>query len=133
MEARVDSLRSELRTAWMETVPMEEVRLEIPMAALNSLPEGAEYRSENGRASATVQTRGDTIVVLATCDSLQRLCERYERDAQTYRTALESRENEVRTETERRSNPWKALFVAFAVGMAGGIATTKLITKTKRL
>jgi hypothetical protein len=112
---------------------MEEVRLEIPMAALNSLPEGAEYRSQSGRASASVQTRGDTIVVLATCDSLQRLCERYERDAQTYRTALESRENEVRTETERRSNPWKALFVAFAVGMAGGIATTKLITKTKRL
>ncbi len=112
---------------------MEEVCLEIPMVALRQLPEGAEYRSESGRASATVRARGDTIVVHATCDSLQRLCELYERDAQTYRTALESRENEVRTATERRSNPWKALFVAFVAGVAAGIITTKLIKKNIRL
>ena len=109
---------------------MEEVRLEIPMAALSSLPEAAEYRVQNGRASATVRSKGDTIVVWATCDSLQRQCERYEREVLSYKTALEEQKKDERTEREQRSKPVKAIVIAFIVGVATGTVVT-IITRRK--
>lgn len=96
------------------------------MAALSSLPEAAEYRAKKGRASATVQTKGDTIVVYATCDSLQRQCERYEREALTYKTALEAQKNDERTESEQRSKPVRAIVIAFIAGAATGTVLTLL-------
>lgn len=96
------------------------------MAALSSLPEAAEYRAKKGRASATVKTKGDTIVVYATCDSLQRQCERYEREALTYKTALEAQKNDERTEREQRSKPVRAIVIAFIAGAATGTVLTLL-------
>lgn len=52
-----DSLRSELRQTWTETVPQEEAKLEISLAELTNLPEKAEYRAKTGRASATVKKK----------------------------------------------------------------------------
>jgi uncharacterized protein YceK len=71
-QVSADTLQSEVRQTWTETVPQEEAKLEIPLAELTNLPEKAEYRAKNGRASATVQNKGGIIVVYATCDSLQR-------------------------------------------------------------
>ena len=121
-------LQSEVRQTWTETVPQEEAKLEIPLAELTNLPEKAEYRAKNGRASATVQNKGGTIVVYATCDSLQRQCEYYERQMASYKKALEQQKNEARTEKERSSNPWKMLLIAFIVGVATGTVLT-IITK----
>ena len=108
------------------TVPQEEARLEIPLSELADLPEKAEYRAKNGRAGATVQNKGGTIVVFATCDSLQRQCEYYESQATIYRNALEQQKNEARTEKERSPNPWKTLLTAFIAGVAAGIVSTLL-------
>lgn len=49
----------------MEGVAQEETQLEIPLAELSNLPEKAAFRAKRGRASATVEKRGDTIVVYA--------------------------------------------------------------------
>ena len=96
-QVSADTLQSEVRQTWTETVPQEEAKLEIPLAELTNLPEKAEYRAKNGRASATVQNKGGTIVVYATCDSLQRQCEYYERQMASYKKALEQQKNEART------------------------------------
>lgn len=107
-------------------MPQEEARLEIPIAELTRLSEKAEYRTKTGRASATVRHKGDTILVYATCDSLQRLCGYYERQAASYKKALEQQKNDNRTEQERRSNPLRTLIIAFIVGVAAGIVLTIL-------
>lgn len=118
-----------MRQTWTETVPQEEAKLEIPLAELADLPEKAEYRAKNGRASATVQNKGGTIVVYATCDSLQRRCEYYERQLASYKNVLEQQKNEAKTEKERSSNPWKTFLTAFIVGVAAGIVLTILTRK----
>ena len=121
-----DTLRSEVRRTWTEAVPQAEAMLAIPLAELAELPEKAEYRAKSGRAGATVRNRGGTIVVYATCDSLQLRCEYYERQAAVYRDALEQQKNEAKTEKERRPDPWKTLFTAFIAGVAAGIVSTLL-------
>lgn len=120
-QVSADTLQSEVRQRWTEPVPQEEVKLEIPLSELAKLPTQAEFRAKNGRASATVHHQGDTLVVYATCDSLQRQCEYYERQMSSYNKALEQQKNEARTEKERSSNPWKMLLIAFIAGLATGI------------
>ena len=85
-----DSLTREVRVLKTVTVPMSEAVLKIPTDSLRKLPEAAEYRAKSGQASAVVKHRGDTIIVYATCDSLQRQCERYERETALYRDRLEA-------------------------------------------
>lgn len=128
-QVSADTLRSEVRQTWTETVPQEEAKLEIPLAELTNLPEKAEYRAKNGRANATVQNKGGTIVVYATCDSLQRQCEYYERQMASYKKALEQQKNEAITEKERSSNPWMMLLIAFIVGVATGTVLTIITRK----
>ena len=130
--ACADSLRSEVRRIWLEGVAQEEAQLEIPLTELSNLPEKAAFRAKRGRASATVEKRGDTIVVYATCDSLQRQCEYYERQMASYKKALAQQKNEARTEKERSSNPWKVLLIAFIAGVATGIVLTRLIIGSTR-
>ena len=110
-QVSADTLRSEVRQTWTETVPQEEAKLEIPLTELTNLPEKAEYRAKNGRASATVQNKGGTIVVYATCD------------------ALEQQKNEAKTDKERSSNPWKTLLIAFIVGVATDTVLTIITRK----
>ena len=121
-QVSADTLQSEVRQTWTETVPQEEAKLEIPLTELTNLPEKAEFRAKNGRASATVQNKGGIIVVYATCDSLQRQCEYYERQMASYKKAF-------RTEKERSSNPWKMLLIAFIVGVATGTVLTIITRK----
>lgn len=128
-QVSADTLQSEVRHTWTETVPQEEAKLEIPLAELTNLPEKAEYRAKNGRASATVQNKGGIIVVYATCDSLQRQCEYYERQMASYKKALEQQKNEARTDKERSSNQWKMLLIAFIVGVATGVVLTIITRK----
>lgn len=123
-QAYADSLRSEVRRTWTEPVPEEEAKLEISLEELKKLPVQAEYRAKNGRASATVKNNGDTIVVYATCDSLQRQCEYLERQMAMSKTASVWHENEARTVAERRLNVWKRLLIAFIAGVATGIVST---------
>lgn len=128
-QAYADSLRSEVRRMWTESVPEEEAKLEISLEELKKLPVQAEYRAKNGRASATVKNNGGTIVVYATCDSLQRQCEYLEREMAKSKTALEGLRNGARTVDERCLSGWKMLLLAYIVGVATGIVSTIIIKR----
>ena len=104
----------------MQPVPMSEVKLTIPTDSLIALPTAAEYRAKSGQATATVKRDGDTIVVYATCDSLQRMCEFYERNAAIYQEKYDVLEDLVAEEREQRYNPVKTFFVGLAIGVVLG-------------
>ena len=55
----------------LETIPASLATLAVPLDSLRRLPGGATYANKQGRATATVGMRGDTVVVTAHCDSLQ--------------------------------------------------------------
>ena len=126
---RIDSLWRMQRRIWIDTVPMEEARIEIPVAELKDLPKGAEYHAKSGRAGARVRTKGDTIVVWATCDSVWRLCEYYEREIGAYKRALEEDRRDEETVKERRLMPFKQIIIAFMAGAATGIVSTIIIRR----
>lgn len=109
---------------------MSEAKLAIPIDSLRKLPAKAEYRAKSGQASAVVRFERDTVVVYATCDSLQRLCEYYERSAATYKEAYENEQRLNREEDEKRSNPIKTALISFLVGVVIGILLT-IIVKLK--
>lgn len=100
------------------------------MDSLRRLPSQSGYHARSGRANVEVSTRGDTVVVYASCDSLQRLCEYYESLVSNYRQENESLNATVKTENERRSSPVKTAVIAFIAGLATGIVLT--ILKRKR-
>lgn len=101
----------------MQPVPMSEVKLEIQADSLMALPKAAEYRAESGQATATVRREGKTIIVRATCDSLQRMCELYERNAAVYQEKYDNLVALVEEEREQRYNPVRTFFVGLAIGL----------------
>lgn len=103
--------------------------MKIPLDSLRKLPEGAEYRAKSGRASATVKTSGDTLLVHAECDSLQRWCEYYEREAGIYRELYNETHLLLEEAQEKRSHPVKAGIIAFFAGVATGIILTFLFKR----
>jgi hypothetical protein len=109
---------------------MEEVTLEIPMDSLQKLPANASYTAKSGRAGATVKRNGDTIVVYATCDSLQALVEYYEREITKYKEA-EERQNAVRTEVKQSSNPVLNYVVCAIFGCLVVLSMVLIINKNK--
>lgn len=101
------------------------------MDSLRRLPFQSGYHAKSGRANVAVSTRGDTVVVYASCDSLQRLCEYYESLATNYKKEYESLNATVKTEDEQRSNPVKTVCIAFIAGLAAGIVLTFLKRKRR--
>lgn len=130
-QVSADSLQVVVREAWTEPVPQEVAKLAIPLSELTSLPETAEFRAKNGRASATVRHKGDTLVVYATCDSLQRQCFYYARQLSITQEALEKQAKALRTVQNRSPYPWQKPLIAFIAGVAIGILLTNLLTKTE--
>lgn len=55
-----------------EPVPAEKVAVEVPLAALDSLPEGARFGARDGRTEVVAMRRGDRLVVEARSDSMAR-------------------------------------------------------------
>lgn len=76
----VDSARSGRRGLVMAGLPASALTLKIPVPDLLALPAGASYHGKNGQAGVDVTSRGDTLVVTSTCDSLQRLVLWYEEE-----------------------------------------------------
>lgn len=78
------------------TVPESRVTVTIVKDSLLRLPEGASWSGRNGQANVKVQRKAATdgkpevIVVEATCDSLQLLCERYEQTIATQKRAIDA-------------------------------------------
>lgn len=74
-------------------------------------------------------SRGDTLVVTSTCDSLQRLVLRYEEELTRIRGGTVSAMAAAETESKRRFNPVKIALIAFIAGVASGIVSTFLIKR----
>lgn len=60
-----------------QPIPEDIAVVEIPLAAVAELPDGASYTASEGRATAQMTRTGDNIKVRARCDSVSRLCEIY--------------------------------------------------------
>lgn len=120
----------ETRIITVEHVPSDSVSLLLDTGSLLELPDGASYHARSGRANLDVK-RGKTpgtIVVHASCDSLQRLVEYYERQAAGYKAALDERA--TRTEVERKPPcGWRAFILTLIAGLFSGIVIT---TRTKK-
>lgn len=82
-------------------VAMEDVALTVHTDSVLSLPDGASYHAQRGRARVDVR-KGDepgTIVVYASCDSLQRLVTYYQRQLAS------SRSKELQEEYRKKKPP----------------------------
>ncbi len=102
----------------------------IATDSLRRLPDGAFYIKRNGRASVTIGRMAATVLepeyiyVYATCDSLQLLCERYERRisslyGELQKTAMSAEVNEKPPNGIRTSLEW--LFIGIVIGAVGTI------------
>ena len=109
--------------------PASALTLKIPVPDLLALPAGASYHGKNGQAGVDVTSRGDTLVVTSTCDSLQRLVLWYEEELTRIRGDTVSVSEVSETEFKQRFNPVKIALIAFIAGMASGIVLTVLIKR----
>lgn len=114
-------------------IPKSEVSLTLRMDSLRKLPDGAAYTAHSGQASVNVSRSPDaeSVVVYASCDSLQQLVWWYEQELSHTRsgTSESSQTEEVRTEEERRSWPVRIMIIAFFAGAATGAIVTIKIKK----
>lgn len=116
----------------MEPVPKSEVSLTLNADSLRELPAGASYHAKSGRANVDVSkgTEPGTIVVYASCDSLQRLVEYYERQAAGYKATIDRQAEETKEAEERKPpNAWWKILTALAAGFLAGIVITLKIKK----
>lgn len=126
-----DSARSGRRGLVMAGLPASALTLKIPVPDLLALPAGASYHGKNGQAGVDVTSRGDTLVVTSTCDSLQRLVLWYEEELTRIRGDTVSVSKVSETEFKQRFNPVKIALISFIAGVASGIVFTFL--KKRRL
>lgn len=100
--------------------------LTLKADSLLDLPTGASYHAKSGRANLDVSkgTEPGTIVVYASCDSLQRLVEYYERLSGKYREALVRQSEEVKEEKNPSSSVRRLIFLILTVGLLSGIVIT---------
>ena len=105
----------------MMPVEKEEVTLTIPTASLLDLPPSASFRERNGRADVEVKREGDSIIVLASCDSLQRLVWWYEAELARMKNENRKKEETLQTEFKQGINPIKTGIISFIAGFVAGI------------
>ena len=70
--AEQEQFAREETVSTFEAVPAETVAVEVPLAALDSLPEGARFGACDGRTEVVAMRRGNKLVVEARSDSMAR-------------------------------------------------------------
>lgn len=127
---RRDSTVRETRLVTTVPVPKSEVTLTLSADSLRELPAGASYHAKSGRANLDVKkgTEPGTIVVYASCDSLQRLVDYYEQLSASYKAAIDRQAEEVKEEKKPPGVWWKIL-TALAAGFLAGIVITLKIKR----
>ena len=111
----------------MAGIPESVMKLKIPVVDLLSLPPNASFHGKEGRAGAGVALRGDTLVVTATCDSLQRLVLWYESELTRIRSETRSElSNDVQT---RPPNPVRVFIRGMVAGLLVGMLLTMKLKK----
>ncbi|MFR9004147.1 hypothetical protein [Parabacteroides goldsteinii] len=69
-----DSLRWDKKVSvTLATIPSSLARMEIPIDSLRKLPEDAVYEKKEGKATVKASVKDGTLLVSASCDSLQAL------------------------------------------------------------
>lgn len=112
---------------------MSEVTLRIPMDSLMRLPSEAEYRAKDGQANASVRNENGTVVVYATCDSLQIMCEYYERKYNLYKNAYEEQTGRLYSELEKKPpNPFKAFGLGVLAGVILAVIVLTIVIEKKK-
>lgn len=127
---RRDSTVRETRLVTTVPVPKSEVTLTLSADSLRELPAGASYHAKSGRANLDVKKGAEpgTIVVYASCDSLQQLVYYYEQLASKYKESLDRQAEEVKEEKKPPNVLWMRL-VAFIAGWLSGTVVTLIIKK----
>ncbi len=113
-----------------EVVPGSEARLLVPVSGLSQLPDSAGYTARNGRATARLTVRRDTVIVSATCDSLERLVDYYV--AMNKELNLSKHDDFAQEETKPPDRRWLKFFtymIVFFAGLTVGIVITMIKTK----
>lgn len=109
----------------MAGIPESVMKLKIPVVDLLSLPPNASFHGKEGRAGAGVALRGDTLVVTATCDSLQRLVLWYESELTRIRSETKSEiSNDVQTVEKRPPNRMRTFITGVLAGLLAGVLLT---------
>jgi hypothetical protein len=130
--------------------------MDVPTAAINSLPEGAGYTARDGQAHLDIRRKGDNLIITARCDSIARQCEYYEevvfrvsrqverlreenRHLQNALSRAETTAQELHKSLEKgqRGIPWYGwLGLGFVLGFISDIAPKKgllsLISKIRQ-
>ena len=107
-------------------VAADSLSMAIPMQNLRDLPAGAGWAKRKGRANLHLRVVHDTLLVDASCDSLQRLVELYESRTAAYQrqaahnALLANRESRHRKEEVRQTH---GLWLRAGIGLLLIIAT----------
>jgi hypothetical protein len=114
----------------VEPIPKSEVSLTLNLDSLLDLPSGASYHAKSGRTNLDVSkgTKPGTIVVYASCDSLQRLVDYYERLSAGYKETIDRQREEVKEE-KKPPNAWWKILTTLAAGFLAGIVITLKIKR----
>lgn len=89
---------------WTQPVKADTAQLEIPLRDVASLPAGASFQAKSGRATvrAYLKPQADggteqmpTLIVEASCDSLQQLCLWYHERGDSLQRQLDYMESEM--------------------------------------
>lgn len=131
---------------WTQPVKADTAQLEIPLQDVASLPPGASYHAKSGRANVRAylkpQAEGGTgqmptLIVEASCDSLQQLCLWYHNQSDSLQRQLDYMEIEMEkadlkadiTSLERPPNGINIDLVIIIACIMTGILVMYLIKK----
>lgn len=128
----------ETREAIPVIVPESKAQLMIPMENLRKLPSGAAYSEKSGQATVEakyvpnnpVTGEPEYIIVTSTCDSLQLLCWKQEKELIRIRNDTEKEKIEIKEDAAKQKN--RCLFIGFVCGICVTVVIRFLINKVKR-
>ena len=116
-----------------ESIPADTVRLTVSPDRLRQLPNSAAFRSRKGRAAVELKKdRSGNIVVYATCDSLQQLCEYYMETSARWQRKYAQTERSAHMQKEKISEMGALFGKVFFLGILIGIITTIVFTNIKK-
>ena len=100
--------------------------LTLTADSLLDLPTGASYHAKSGQARVDVSKGAEpgTIVVYASCDSLQQLVEYYEEQASKYKESLDRQTDDAKEEKKPPDIAWPLLLISLTAGILSGIVLT---------
>lgn len=104
-----------IRKVTAVAVPADTAELTIAVDSFRHLPREAAFTASSGRARVIVRRVNDTIMVWATCDSLQRLCEEQQSRIESLRQNSIVKAFEGNRESRLTKPPDWVIIVMFAL------------------